>query len=42
MTVGFTVDIGGTEHLTAGFKDLRTNKFLPHKLESIGQLEFGK
>lgn len=42
MMVGFTVDIGGTEHLTAGFKDLRTNQFLPHKLESVGQLEFGE
>lgn len=39
--VAFTLDIGNTEFLTAGFKDLTTNKVLPIKLESIGSIDFG-
>lgn len=39
--VAFTLDIGNTEFLTAGFKDLTTNTVLPMKLESIGSIDFG-
>lgn len=41
MMVAFTLDIGNTEFLTAGFKDLATNTVLPIKLESIGTVDFG-
>ncbi len=34
--VGFTIDIGNTEQLTGGIKDMTTGKILPVKLESIG------
>lgn len=34
--VGFTVDIGNTEQLTGGIKDMTTGKILPVKLEHIG------
>lgn len=33
MLVAFTLDIGNTERLTAGFKDMTTGKILPKKLE---------
>lgn len=41
MTIAFTIDIGNTEKLTAGFKDMRTGKILTTKIDSVGQIEFG-
>ena len=37
----FTVDIGNTERLTGGIKDMSTGKLMNVRLESIGQIEFG-
>jgi len=34
--VCFTIDIGNTEQLTGGIKDMSTGKILPVKLERIG------
>jgi protease II len=34
--VAFTIDIGNTEHLTLGFKNLKDKKFLHHMIESVG------
>lgn len=39
--VAFTLDIGNTEILTGGFKNLTTGKFLTFKLENIGDIIFG-
>lgn len=39
--VAFTLDIGNTEVLTGGFKNLTTGKFLTFKLENIGDIIFG-
>ncbi len=39
--VGFTIDIGNTEILTGGFKDMTTGKILSTKLERVGGIEFG-
>jgi len=41
MLVAFTIDIGNTEKLTAGFKDMSTGKVLPLKIESVGSIDFG-
>jgi protease II len=37
----FTLDIGNTERLVGGIKDLKTGLVLPNKLENISQIEFG-
>jgi oligopeptidase B len=39
--VAFTLDIGNTENLTGGFKNLSTGKILPRKLENVGDIVFG-
>lgn len=40
--IAFTVDIGNTERLTGGIKDMKTGEVLQHiKLEGISQMEFG-
>jgi protease II len=39
--VGFTIDVGNTEILTGGFKDMTTGKILSTKLERVGGIEFG-
>lgn len=36
MMVAFTFDIGMSEKLTGGFKDMRKGKVLPLRLESVG------
>ena len=41
MMVAFTFDIGMSEKLTGGFKDMRSGKVLPLRLDSVGQIEFG-
>lgn len=39
--IGFTVDIGNTERLTAGIKCMETNRIIPNfRLENVGALEF--
>lgn len=39
--VAFTVDIGNTERLTAGVKDMKTGKILPDiKLQNVNSIEF--
>jgi len=41
--VAFTLDIGGSEKLTAGIKDMKKNEVLSNfKLEGVSSLEFGK
>ena len=41
--VAFTVDIGNTEKLTGGIKDMAKNEVLKNiKLEGISQIEFGR
>ena len=41
--IGFTLDIGNTERLTGGIKDMKTNEVLKNvKLENISQIEFGR
>ena len=37
----FTVDIGNTENLTLGFKNLETNEILPFQIHNVGSCEFG-
>ena len=40
--VAFTVDIGNTEFLTGGVRDMKENRVLPQlMLPNIGQIEFG-
>jgi len=34
--ISFLLDIGNTEQLTGGIKDMNTGKILPVKLERIG------
>jgi len=36
------LDIGNTEKLTGGFKDMTTGKFLPIRLDNIGDIVFGE
>lgn len=41
--IAFTIDIGNTEKLTGGIKDMTTNEVLKNiKLEGISQMEFGR
>jgi protease II len=37
----FILDIGNTERLTAGVKDMTSNKVLPIRLKNVSQVEFG-
>ena len=40
--IAFTLDIGNTERLTGGVKDLRTNQiYINIRLEDVSQMEFG-
>ena len=39
--IAFILDIGNTERLTGGFKDLKTGKVLPIKIESVGNIDWG-
>lgn len=40
--VAFTLDIGNTEKITGGIKDMQTGEILMNiKLEGISQIEFG-
>lgn len=40
--VAFTVDIGNTEFLTGGVRDMKENRVLPQiMLPNVGQVEFG-
>lgn len=41
MIVGFTLDVGNQDRLTAGFKNLETGKFYPNVLHNVGSIEFG-
>ena len=41
MTVAFTLDIGNSDRLTAGFKDLHAGKLLPYVIHNVGTVEFG-
>jgi len=40
--VAFVLDIGNTERLTGGFKNLTTGKILPHRLNNISDIIFGE
>lgn len=41
--VAFTLDIGGSERLTAGIKDMTKNEVIANfKLEGVSTIEFGK
>ena len=41
--IAFTLDIGNTERLTGGIKDMQKNEVLKNiKLEGISQIEFGR
>ena len=41
--IAYTLDIGNTERLTGGIKDMKTNEVLKNiKLEGISQIEFGR
>ena len=41
--IAFTLDIGNTERLTGGIKDMLKNEVLKNiKLEGISQIEFGR
>jgi protease II len=41
--IAFTLDIGGTERLTGGIKDMQKNEVLKNiKLEGISGMEFGR
>jgi protease II len=41
--IGFTLDIGNTERITGGVKDMQTGEVLKNvKLEGISQMEFGR
>ena len=41
--IAFTLDIGNTEKLTGGIKDMQKNEVLRNiKLEGISQMEFGR
>jgi protease II len=39
--VAFTIDVGNTERLTGGFKDMASGKVLDLKLENVGSVDFG-
>jgi protease II len=39
--IAFKLDIGNTERITAGFKDMNTGKVLSTKLNNIGDIIFG-
>lgn len=40
--IAFTLDIGNTERLTGGIKDMQTKEIMKIKLEGISQIEFGR
>jgi oligopeptidase B len=40
--VAFILDIGNTERLTGGFKNMTTGKILPIRLDNIGDIVFGE
>lgn len=41
--IAFTLDIGNTEKLTGGIKDMKSGEVLKNiKLENISQMEFGR
>lgn len=41
--IAFTIDIGNTERLTGGIKDMKKNEVLKNiKLEGVSQIEFGR
>lgn len=41
--IAFTIDIGNTERLTGGIKDMKKNQVLKNiKLEGVSQIEFGR
>lgn len=37
----FTVDIGNTEFLTLGFKNMESGEILPFQVQNVGSCEFG-
>ncbi len=39
--IAFTLDVGNTEKLTGGFKDMLTGKVMSLKLENVGSVDFG-
>jgi protease II len=40
--VAFILDIGNTEKLTGGFKNMSTGRILPQRLDNIGDIVFGE
>ena len=41
--IAFTLDVGNTERLTGGIKDMINNEVLKNRrLENISQIEFGR
>ncbi len=41
--IAFTLDVGNTERLTGGIKDMKNNEVLKNiRLENISQIEFGR